>query len=118
MRDGYMGVVIFLIILFLLKLLADGSLDFIYPIIIGILAIICPIVSCILLYDGGHEILLSCVFLILITIVEFIAVIFLSSKFLITSNTKKNRKVIGYILIITSVLWILLIIIRCLIVLL
>lgn len=54
-----MGVIIFLIILFLLKLLADGSLDFIYPIIIGILAIICPIVSCILLYDGGREILLS-----------------------------------------------------------
>ena len=109
-----MVVIIFLIILFLLKLLADGSLDFIYPIIIGILAIICPIVSCILLYDGGREILLSCAFLILITIAEFITVIF----FLITSNTKKNRKVIGYILITTSVLCILLIIIRCLIVLL
>lgn len=113
-----MGVVIFLIILFLLKLLADGSLDFIYPIIIGILAIICPIVSCILLYDGGREILLSCAFLILITIAEFITVIFLSSKFIITHDSKKNRRVIGYILITTSVLCILLIIIRCLMILL
>lgn len=113
-----MGVIIFLIILFVLKLLADGSLDFIYPIIMGILAIICPIVSCILLYDDGREILLSCAFLILITIAEFITVIFLSSKFILTSNAKKNRRVIGYILIITSVLCILLIMIRCLMILL
>ena len=111
-----MGVVIFLILLFLLKLLADGSLDFIYPIIIGILAIICPIVSCILLYDGGREILLSCAFLI--TIAELITVIFLSSKFIITYDSKKSRRVIGYILITTSALCILLIMIRCLMILL
>lgn len=116
MRDGYMGVVIFLIILFLLKLLADGSLDFIYPIIIGILAIICPIVSCLLLYDGGREILLSCVFLILITIAEFIAIIFLSSKFIITHDAKRVKKIIGYIINIISMCYILAIIIRSLIV--
>lgn len=110
-----------LLLLFLttgLGMIAEGSLDFIYIIIIGILAIICPIVSCILLYDGGREILLSCAFLILITIAEFITVIFLSSKFILTSNAKKNRRVIGYILIITSVLCILLIMIRCLMILL
>jgi len=110
-----------LLLLFLttgLGMIAEGSLDFIYPIIIGILAIICPIVSCILLYDGGREILLSCAFLILITIAELITVIFLSSKFIITYDAKKNRKVIGYILITTSVLCILLIIIRCLMILL
>lgn len=109
-----MGVVIFLIILFLLKLLADGSLDFIYPIIIGILAIICPIVSCLLLYDGGREILLSCAFLILITIAEFIAVIFLSSKFIITHDAKRIRKIIGYIINIASIYCVLAIIIRSL----
>lgn len=110
-----------LLLLFLttgLGMIAEGSLDFIYVIIIGILAIICPAMSYIILYNGGREMLLSCAFLILITIAEFITAIFLSSKFLITSNTKKNRKVIGYILITTSVLCILLIIIRCLIVLL
>lgn len=111
-----MGVIIFLIILFLLKLLADGSLDFIYPIIIGILAIICPIVSCILLYDGGREILLSCAFLILITIAELITVIFLSSKFIITYDAKKVRKIIGYIINIISMCCILAIIIRLLMV--
>ena len=110
-----------LLLLFLttgLGMIAEGSLDFIYIIIIGILAIICPAMSCILLYDGGREILLSCAFLILITIAEFITVIFLSSKFILTSNAKKNRRVIGYILIITSVLCILLIMIRCLMILL
>lgn len=106
-----------LLLLFLttgLGMIAEGSLDFIYIIIIGILAIICPIVSCILLYDGGREILLSCAFLILITIAEFITVIFLSSKFIITHDSKKSRRVIGYILITTSALCILLIMIRCL----
>lgn len=109
-----MGVVIFLIVLFLLKSLADGSLDFIYPIIMGILAIICPIVSCILLYDGGREILLSCAFLIFITIAEFITVIFLSSKFLITHDAKRIRKIIGYIINIASICCVLAIIIRSL----
>ncbi len=110
-----------LLLLFLttgLGMIAEGSLDFIYIIIIGILAIICPIVSCILLYDGGREILLSCAFLILITIAEFITVIFLSSKFIITHDSKKSRRVIGYILITTSALCILLIMIRCLMILL
>ena len=110
-----------LLLLFLttgLGMIAEGSLDFIYIIIMGILAIICPIVSCILLYDGGREILLSCAFLILITIAEFITVIFLSSKFIITHDSKKSRRVIGYILITTSALCILLIMIRCLMILL
>ena len=110
-----------LLLLFLttgLGMIAEGSLDFIYIIIIGILAIICPIVSCILLYDGGREILLSCAFLILITIAEFITAIFLSSKFIITHDSKKSRRVIGYILITTSALCILLIMIRCLMILL
>ena len=110
-----------LLLLFLttgLGMIAEGSLDFIYIIIIGILAIICPIVSCILLYDGGREILLSCAVLILITIAEFITVIFLSSKFIITHDSKKSRRVIGYILITTSALCILLIMIRCLMILL
>lgn len=108
-----------LLLLFLttgLGMIAEGSLDFIYPIIIGILAIICPIVSCILLYDGGREILLSCAFLILITIAEFITVIFLSSKFLITHDSKKVRKIIGYIINIISMCCILAIIIRSLMV--
>lgn len=104
-----------LLLLFLttgLGMIAEGSLDFIYIIIMGILAIICPIVSCILLYDGGREILLSCAFLILITIAEFITVIFLSSKFIITYDAKKVRKIIGYIINIISMCCILAIIIR------
>lgn len=108
-----------LLLLFLttgLGMIAEGSLDFIYIIIMGILAIICPIVSCILLYDGGREILLSCAFLILITIAEFITVIFLSSKFLITYDAKKVRKIIGYIINIISMCCILAIIIRSLMV--
>lgn len=108
-----------LLLLFLttgLGMIAEGSLDFIYPIIIGILAIICPIVSCILLYDGGREILLSCAFLILITIAELITVIFLSSKFIITYDAKKVRKIIGYIINIISMCCILAIIIRSLMV--
>lgn len=113
-----MGVVIFLIILFLLKLLADGSLDFIYPIIIGILAIICPVANFILLYIGDSELILSCIFLIIVTIAELIGIIFLSSKFIITHDVKKSRRVIGYILITTSILCILLIMIRCLMILL
>lgn len=114
----FLGCLLLLFLTIGLGMIAEGSLDFIYIIIMGILAIICPIVSCILLYDGGREILLSCAFLILITIAEFITVIFLSSKFILTSNAKKNRRVIGYILIITSVLCILLIMIRCLMILL
>lgn len=108
-----------LLLLFLttgLGMIAEGSLDFIYIIIIGILAIICPIVSCILLYDGGREILLSCAFLILITIAELITVIFLSSKFIITYDAKKVRKIIGYIINIISMCCILAIIIRSLMV--
>lgn len=106
-----------LLLLFLttgLGMIAEGSLDFIYIIIIGILAIICPAMSYIILYDGEREMLLSCTFLILITIAEFITVIFLSSKFIITHDSKKSRRVIGYILITTSALCILLIMIRCL----
>lgn len=69
-----------LLLLFLttgLGMIAEGSLDFIYVIIIGILAIICPAMSYIILYNGGCEMLLSCVFLILITIAKFITAIFL-----------------------------------------
>lgn len=109
-----MGIIIFLIILFLLKLLIDGSLDFIYPIIIGILAIICPIMSCILLYDGGREILSSCAFIILITIIELIGIIFLSSKFILIHNAKRFRKTIGCIINVISGCCILLIITRLL----
>lgn len=108
-----------LLLLFLttgLGMIAEGSLDFIYIIIIGILAIICPIVSCILLYDGGREILLSCAFLILITIAELITVIFLSSKFIITHDAKRVKKIIGYIINIISMCYILAIIIRSLMV--
>lgn len=99
-----------------LGMIAEGSLDFIYVIIIGILDIICPAMSYIILYDGGREILLSCAFLILITIAEFITVIFLSSKFIITRDAKRVRKIIGYIINIISMCCILAIIIRSLMV--
>ena len=112
----FLGCLLLLFLTIGLGMIAEGSLDFIYIIIMGILAIICPIVSCILLYDGGREILLSCAFLILITIAEFITVIFLSSKFLITYDAKKVRKIIGYIINIISMCCILTIIIRSLMV--
>lgn len=106
-----------LLLLFLttgLGMIAEGSLDFIYIIIIGILAIICPAMSYIILYDGEREMLLSCTFLILITIAEFITVIFLSSKFIITHDAKRIRKIIGYIINIASIYCVLAIIIRSL----
>ena len=108
-----------LLLLFLttgLGMIAEGSFDFIYVIIIGILAIICPAMSYIILYNGGREMLLSCAFLILITIAEFITAIFLSSKFIITHNAKRIRKIIGYIINIISTCCILSIIIRSLMV--
>lgn len=110
-----------LLLLFLttgLGMIAEGSLDFIYVIIIGILAIICPVANFILFYIGDSELILSCIFLIIVTIAELIGIIFLSSKFIITHDSKKSRRVIGYILITTSVLCILLIMIRCLMILL
>ena len=108
-----------LLLLFLttgLGMIAEGSFDFIYVIIIGMLAIAYPILCYIMLFlYNPQDQLMDIIFPIMVTIAELIGIIFLSSKFLIKSNTKKNRKVIGYILITTSVLCILLIIIRCLI---
>lgn len=108
-----------LLLLFLttgLGMIAEGSFDFIYPIIIGILAIICPIMSCILLYYGEREILSSCVIIILITIIELIGIIFLSSKFILIHNAKRVRKTIGCIINVISGCCILLIITRILII--
>ena len=106
-----------LLLLFLttgLGMIAEGSLDFIYVIIIGILAIICPAMSYIILYDGGREMLLSCIFPVITTIAELVGIIFLSSKFILTHNAKRIRKIIGYITNITSICFILAIIIRVL----
>lgn len=108
-----------LLLLFLttgLGMIAEGSLDFIYVIIIGILAIICPAMSYIILYDGGREMLLSCIFPVIVTIAELIGIIFLSSKFIITHDAKRVRKIIGYIINIISMCCILTIIIRSLMV--
>ena len=106
-----------LLLLFLttgLGMIAEGSLDFIYVIIIGILAIICPVANFILFYIGDSELILSCIFLIIVTIVELIGIIFLSSKFIITHDAKRIKKIIGYIINLTSICCVLTIIIRLL----
>jgi len=104
-----MGAVIFLIIFIFLKLLAEGSLDFIYVIIIGLLAIAYPILCYIMLFSYNPQ-----DSLVMVTIVELTGIIFLSSKFILTHDAKRVRKTIGYIINIASVCCILAIIIRLL----
>ena len=110
-----MGAVIFLIIFIFLKLLAEGSLDFIYIIIIGLLAIVYPVLCYIMLFSyDPQDSLTDIIIPVIVTILEFVGIIFLSFKFILTSNAKKSRRVIGYIINITSICCILVIIIRLL----
>lgn len=109
-----------LLLLFLttgLGMIAEGSLDFIYVIIIGVLAIAYPILCYIMLFlYNPQDQLMNIIFPIMVTIAELIGIIFLSSKFLITHDSKKSRRVIGYIINIISMCCILAIIIRSLMV--
>ena len=101
-----------LLLLFLttgLGMIAEGSLDFIYVIIIGVLAIAYPILCYIMLFlYNPQDQLMDIIFPIMVTIAELIGIIFLSSKFIITHDSKKSRRVIGYILITIRCLMILL----------
>lgn len=109
-----------LLLLFLttgLGMIAEGSFDFIYVIIIGMLAIAYPILCYIMLFlYNPQDQLMDIIFPIMVTIAELIGIIFLSSKFIITYDAKKVRKIIGYIINIISMCCILAIIIRSLMV--
>lgn len=109
-----------LLLLFLttgLGMIAEGSFDFIYVIIIGMLAIAYPILCYIMLFlYNPQDQLMDIIFPIMVTIAELIGIIFLSSKFIITYDAKKVRKIIGYIINIISMRCILAIIIRSLMV--
>lgn len=109
-----------LLLLFLttgLGMIAEGSFDFIYVIIIGVLAIAYPILCYIMLFlYNPQDQLMDIIFPIMVTIAELIGIIFLSSKFIITHDAKKVRKIIGYIINIISMCCILAIIIRSLMV--
>lgn len=109
-----------LLLLFLttgLGMIAEGSFDFIYVIIIGVLAIAYPILCYIMLFlYNPQDQLMDIIFPIMVTIAELIGIIFLSSKFIITHDAKRVRKIIGYIINITSMCCILAIIIRSLMV--
>ena len=73
-----MGAVIFLIIFIFLKLLAEGSLDFIYVIIIGLLAIAYPILCYIMLFSYNPQDSLTDITIpVMVTIVELTGIIFL-----------------------------------------
>jgi hypothetical protein len=109
-----------LLLLFLttgLGMIAEGSFDFIYVVIIGMLAIAYPILCYIMLFlYNPQDQLMDIIFPIMVTIAELIGIIFLSSKFIITHDAKRVRKIIGYIINITSMCCILAIIIRSLMV--
>lgn len=109
-----------LLLLFLttgLGMIAEGSFDFIYVIIIGMLAIAYPILCYIMLFlYNPQDQLMDIIFPIMVTIAELIGIIFLSSKFIITHDAKRVKKIIGYIINIISICYILAIIIRSLMV--
>ena len=86
-----MGAVIFLIIFIFLKLLAEGSLDFIYVIIIGLLAIAYPILCYIMLFSYNPQDSLTDIMIpVMVTIVELTGIIFLSSKFILTHDAERQ----------------------------
>ena len=107
-----------LLLLFLttgLGMIAEGSLDFIYIIIIIILLILYPILCYIMLFSyDPQESLTDIIIPVIVTIAELVGIIFLSSKFIITYDAKRIRKIIGYIINLTSICCVLTIIIRLL----